>query len=103
MNKGGLINSRIITRRLLAAWFGQIPKHWFALGYKAFTVRPNIFSTITAPFVTRQNTNMCISSNASIRNRQITLSFGGHSRVVGLQYGMCYMLHFWPLGYGDGY
>jgi hypothetical protein len=45
---------------------------------------------------------MCISSHAPSRQRQITIRFTGHCRTVVPQYGNCFVSPFWRLHFGGG-
>jgi hypothetical protein len=46
------------------------------------------------------HTKMDISSPALSRRHQITVRVTDHFRIVGPQYGACFMLHFWSLEFG---
>jgi hypothetical protein len=44
----------------------------------------------------------CVSSLKQSRKRQITMRFTGHDRIVGHQWGTCFMSHFWCLEFWGG-
>jgi hypothetical protein len=47
---------------------------------------------------------MCISSHASNVKRQVTVKLSDQARIVGRQYGACFMSTFWPVEFeGDFY
>jgi hypothetical protein len=103
-----IINPSLFDLNGQGGWVGKVDKPIFtgllpipgvhkSCGTKFCAVAPNILSTIIAVILVLAFKHFFISSLALNIKCQITVRLTCHSRVVGSQYGICFMSTFWLL------